>query len=57
MRNREDMSIDLISHTPGVDRTWSKLALGTHFEGRTFPLVQMTAQQRDSAPAEPRSAH
>ena len=57
MRNREDMSIDLISHTPGVDRTWSKLALGTHFEGRTLPLVQMTAQQRDSAPAEPRSAH
>jgi hypothetical protein len=32
--------LDLISHTPGVARVSSRLALGTHFEGRTLPLVQ-----------------
>lgn len=32
--------LDLISHTPGVARVSSRLALGTYFEGRTLPLVQ-----------------
>lgn len=48
--------LDLMSRTPGIDRVSSRLALGTHFEERTLPLVQMTTQQRDTAAARKRAA-
>jgi len=45
-RSTQDLQrvLDLISHTPGVARVSSRLALGTHFEGRTLPLVQAAVE-------------
>lgn len=34
---------DLMSRAEGVDRVSSRFALGTHFEGRTLPLVRKAA--------------
>lgn len=44
-RSTQDLQrvLDLISRTEGVVRVSSRLALGTHFEGRTLPLVEAAA--------------